>query len=134
MQVLPHFVEPAAALHIARRCTAAHGLWLIETWNRRSIAARLRGETWHEYSPPTVLHWFTPRSLDRLVARFGGTLLERGRPNKRIAAGHAKSLLRGRANDGAIDRCLYHLANLIPDRLTLPYPGDDVFFSIYRMA
>lgn len=83
VQVLPHFVEPAEALRIARVCTRPGGLWLVETWNRRSFVARCRGERWHEYSPPSVLHWFTPESLDALVAQFGGARIERGRPHPR---------------------------------------------------
>ena len=67
VQVLPHFMEPAAALDVARAVTRPGGLWLIETWNRRSVVARLRGEHWHEYSPPSVLHWFTHQSLDASV-------------------------------------------------------------------
>ncbi|MEM1097662.1 MAG: class I SAM-dependent methyltransferase [Planctomycetota bacterium] len=132
VQVLPHFMEPAAALDVARAVTRPGGLWLIETWNRRSVVARLRGEHWHEYSPPSVLHWFTHQSLDALVGRFGGVRIERGRSRKRIAASHAKSLLRERGRDSAVDRALYGILRLIPERLTLPYPGDDLFFSIYR--
>jgi hypothetical protein len=41
--------------------------WIIETWNRDDWVARLLGRHWHEYSPPSVLHWFNPDGLRRLV-------------------------------------------------------------------
>ena len=37
----------------------------------RILAARLMGRGWHEYSPPSVVHWFTRDSLDTAMRRHG---------------------------------------------------------------
>ncbi len=59
IQVAAHFRDPVPAFVKARRLLMDGGLLLVETWDRHSIIARLLGKHWHEYSPPSVLHWFT---------------------------------------------------------------------------
>ena len=94
IQVIGHFTDPLTALQNASRLTAENGYWLIECWNRKSWMARLLGKNWHEYSPPSVLHWYTPDSLERLAAKFQMKKIATGRPAKRLKGEHAKSLLR----------------------------------------
>lgn len=131
IQVVTHFVDVADALAAAAAVTRPGGFWLIETWNRASSTARVFGRYWHEYSPPTVLHWFTPASLAELVARFGFRVVGGGRASKRISAAHAKSLLRYRLEGTAMERLL-PLVAAVPDRWALPYPGDDLFWTLFQ--
>ena len=63
IQVLPHFIDPKRAMAVVTKVLKPGGLLLIETWNRDSWTARLFGKNWHEYSPPSVLHWFDPRGV-----------------------------------------------------------------------
>jgi SAM-dependent methyltransferase len=129
IQVVAHFFDPPAAFAAAARATRPGGFWLIEAWDRASSMARLFGRHWHEYSPPTVLHWFTRDSLAALAARFGFHAVDGGRARKRISAAHAKSLLRYRLPHVAgIDKLL----GVVPDRWALPYPGDDLFWVLLR--
>lgn len=131
IQVVPHFVDPCAAFKAAATATADGGYWLIETWDCESTTARLFGRHWHEYSPPTVLHWFTPARLARFAARFGFESIAQGSTHKYITAAHAKSLLRYRLTNSC-SRPLLSLVDLIPDRLALPYPGNDLFWMLLR--
>jgi SAM-dependent methyltransferase len=127
IQVIAHFVDPVAALEAAARRTSRNGWWLVETWDRDSLTATLLGRHWHEYSPPSVLHWFSRRGLRSLVKRWGFRESAWGRPVKWLNAGHARSLLTHKLGP-VVGRVL----KLIPDRLALPYPSEDLFWTLYR--
>jgi SAM-dependent methyltransferase len=132
LQVLPHFVDPADAIMKAARLVRPGGHLLIETWDRESWTARLSGSRWHEYSPPSVLHWFSRAGVARLAkaAEFGPVAT--GRPSKWINAAHAKSVLRNKAEASLFNRAALTLASLIPERVCVPYLGDDLFWALFR--
>jgi SAM-dependent methyltransferase len=134
IQVIAHFINPRSALKVADSFTRPGGFWLIETWNRESLTARLFGKHWHEYSPPSVLHWFSPRGLSQLAAEFGFREVARGKPTKWISGGHAKSLVRYRLESAHLGRPFTGLVRLLPDSLSLPYPAEDLFWIIFQKA
>jgi SAM-dependent methyltransferase len=134
IQVVAHFVDPQRALQVAASKTREGGFWLVETWNRESWTARALGKHWHEYSPPSVLHWFSTEGLRRLAAQFGFHEVARGRPSKWIGGEHAKSLLRYRLEGSRLGRVLAGGVSLIPDRLALPYPAEDLFWTLYQKS
>ncbi len=132
IQVVAHLTSPRAAFEAAARVTAPGGLWLVETWNPESWSARMTGAAWHEYSPPSALHYFTPRSLATLAAELGLREVERGRLTKWISVAHAGELL-GHAWKGSWwERLLPMIHRLLPARARLPYPGDDLWWGLYR--
>lgn len=132
IQVVAHLYDLRRAFQEAAKVTRPAGFWLIETWNRESWTARVLGRHWHEYSPPSVLHWFSPEGLKRLAAQFGLREVARGRPPKWIGGAHAKSLLRHKLKDSRIGRRTDRLLEVIPDRLTIPYPWDDLFWALFQ--
>jgi SAM-dependent methyltransferase len=132
IQVLPHFYDLRKALDVAAQLTKPRGYWLIETWNRESWTAQIFGHNWHEYSPPSVLHWFSREGLQSLVAQFGFCEVARGRPPKRISPAHAKSVLGYKLGSSTLAQVVVKLMGIIPDRLSIPYPGDDIFWSLYQ--
>jgi SAM-dependent methyltransferase len=134
IQVIAHFIDPRSALKVADSVTRPGGCWLVETWNRESLTARLFGKHWHEYSPPSVLHWFSPEGLSQLAAEFNFREVARGRPSKWINGGHAKSLLRHKLDESRMSRPFARLVSLIPDGLSLPYPAEDLFWIIFQKA
>jgi SAM-dependent methyltransferase len=134
IQVIAHFVDPQRALRVAAERTRNGGYWLIETWNRESWTARAFGQQWHEYSPPSVLHWFSPEGLGRLAAQFDFREIARGRPSKWIGGGHARSLLRYRLEGSRVGRFFAGAVGLIPERLALPYPAEDLFWTLYQKS
>lgn len=125
IQVAAHFYEPRAAFQKASDLLNENGLLLIETWNRESFSARIFGKNWHEYSPPSVLQWFSLSGLTEFLKSFGFEKVAAGRPSKKISGAHAKSLLKYRLGDN-------FLLRLIPDKLNFPYPSEDLFWAIYR--
>jgi SAM-dependent methyltransferase len=128
IQVVAHFTDLRKSFQVASEITRPGGFWLIETWNRESWTARIFGRNWHEYSPPSVVHWFTPTTLRDLAARFGFREVARGRPAKWLNGAHALSLLQYKLGG----RLLSRAGKLIPRNLPLPYPGDDLFWMLFR--
>jgi hypothetical protein len=68
---------------------AFRGYWLIEGWKADSAVARMLGWKWHVYNPPSMLNYFTMKSLDLLEAEFGFVRIATGRPRKLVTAAHA---------------------------------------------
>lgn len=132
IQVLPHFYDLRLALERAATATKPGGYWLIETWNRDSLTAKLFGKNWHEYSPPSVLHWFTPASVQKLTAQYGFHPVAQGRPAKWINGAHVKSLLSYKLKAGRFSHWFLPLLQLIPDHLALPYPAEDLFWILLK--
>ena len=134
IQIVAHFGDVRRALAAATARIRPGGLLLIETWNRGSWTARALGPRWHEYSPPSVLHWFTPDSLSHLGGEFGLVEVARGRPKKRIGAAHAKSLLRYTYGSSAAGKLLVRALGVVPDNLSIPYLADDLFWMVLRRS
>ena len=134
IQVVPHFYNLHEALSTAAKLTKPSGYWLIETWSKDSLMARMMGRNWHEYSPPSVLHFFSPATLGQLVRQFGFEEVARGRPAKKINSSHAKSLLQHKLQGSTVGKLGAKLLSLIPDGLTLPYPSFDLFWALYKKS
>ncbi len=132
VQVIAHFAEIGTALQQAANATKPSGYWLIESWNKDSFAARMFGQKWHEYSPPSVLHWFSPDTLKALAASFGFEEVARGRPSKWINGGHVKSLLQFKLQSLSLGELVGKSLNLLPEYLPLPYLADDLFWILLK--
>lgn len=132
IQVVPHFANLQRAFQVAASVTEPGGFWLVETWNRESWTARCLGAKWHEYSPPSVLHWFSPQGLAQLAASYGFQEVARGRPRKWLNGGHAKSLLRAKCQDTWWMRLALGPLGIIPDQLPIPYPAEDLFWMLLQ--
>lgn len=132
IQVAAHFVDPVAALERCFSALRPGGYLLVETWNSESLTARLLKSRWHEYSPPSVLHCFSKSSLDSFAESCGFVPVKQRTTLKKIRAGHAKSLLREKAEHSFTMRMALQVASVLPDGLTLVYPADDLFWSLYR--
>lgn len=128
IQVATHFYDPRGAFEKIAEITDENGYLLIETWDRGSFSAHIFGKSWHEYSPPSVLHWFTKNSLSEFVGQFGFEKIAGGRPSKKISGKHAKSLLAHKFGDSF----LRHSLKLIPDGVNFPYPSEDLFWVLYK--
>jgi hypothetical protein len=108
---------------------------LIETWDRSSRAARLFGDRWHEWSPPSVVQWFTTDELSRWAIELGWRELDRGRYPKWISLEHGLSLA-GVSLPGVSHSGVSHSGRLgrAARRIALPYPGDDLVWIIFRTS
>jgi SAM-dependent methyltransferase len=127
IQVAGHFYDPQIAFEKAFELLRPGGFLLVETWDRNSILARLFGRNWHEYSPPSVVHWWTSASLARFLKEKGFEKVTGGIPSKKISGDHARTLLEYKFGKLA-------LLELIPKRFNLPYPSEDLFWALYQKA
>jgi SAM-dependent methyltransferase len=132
IQVIAHFYDVRRAIEVAAQCLHSGGLLLVETWDRASLPARLLKQNWHEYSPPSVVHWFSQDGLRDFVTPFGFEEIARGRPSKWIKSGHAKSLVKYKLESMRGGSILAQPLKLLPDSLKLPYPSFDLFWSLYK--
>lgn len=131
VQVIAHFIDPRKVLRKAFDHLQPDGHLLVETWNRNSWTAKLFGRSWHEYSPPTVLHWFDKAGLRALAESEGFEFLAVGRPTKWLDGAHAKSLLR-HVLGGSKARFLLPVLRIVPDALPIPYPSEDLMWMLFR--
>lgn len=125
IQVAAHFYDPRLAFEKAFSLLNENGWLLIETWNVDSLSARIFGANWHEYSPPSVLHFFSEKVLTSFLRSLGFTKIAGGRPSKKISGAHAKSLLKHKIGDN-------FLLKMIPDKVNFPYPSEDLFWALYQ--
>lgn len=131
LQVMGHLASPKLAATRLAQLVKTDGVLLVETWNSASWTARILGRHWHEYSPPTVVQWYSPRSLRRLMSAVGFAQLATGRPGKSIRGDHAASLLRYRLGMNPLSKLFQPLTHLIPRRMVFPYPAEDLFWSLF---
>ena len=132
IQVVGHFVDVGKAFEVVSKHLSPSGLLLVESWDRESWTARLLRKRWHEYSPPSVLHWFSKDGLKRLAARHGLKVVASGRPSKWLNGGHARSLLQYKFGSIRRGKMVSRLTRLIPSRLPIPYPSEDLVWLLFR--
>jgi SAM-dependent methyltransferase len=75
--VLEHLADPVSALERVRSWLAPEGRLLVGVPNLASLQARLGGDRWFHLDPARHLVHFTPRGLERLLARGGFRVIER---------------------------------------------------------
>lgn len=132
VQVIGHFVSPDKALRKVASLVRPGGVCLIETWNRESLCARLFGQRWHEYNPPSVLQWYSVSGLTSWLSQFGLERLAWAPTFKTIPVTSAKSFLRYHTRQSSLMRALVWPILALPDGLNVVYPGDDLFWMILR--
>ncbi len=129
IQVMAHFVEPKQVFSHVSDTLKANGHLLIETWNRKSLSEKIFGTKWHEYSPPSVLQFFSDEGIEKLAKDQGFERVAIGRPSKWISGSHAKSLISYKFGDKSI---VTKLSKIVPDKLSFPYPAEDLFWVLYK--
>lgn len=132
IQVVGHFFDLQKAMQSLTALTRPGGLCLVEYWRRDSLAARSLGRHWHEYSPPSVLHWYTRAGLDRVFADAQFDLVESGAPKKYIASSHAKSLLAYKLAGYPAGKVMAGVVRALPMPKHLRYPAFDLEWRLYR--
>ncbi len=130
IQVIGHFHDLTKAMQTVADLTRPGGICVVEYWRLDSWIARAMGRYWHEYSPPSVLHWFSRAGLDTLMYRHSFSPVESGKPKKYISAGHAASLLEHVIGSKIPAKPLRMLR---PDA-KIRYPSLDLEWRLYRRA
>jgi SAM-dependent methyltransferase len=132
IQVIAHLYDLDRSMDSINSILKTDGYVLIETWDKDSYLARLFGRRWHEYSPPSTLHYFSRETMDLLMSRYGFRKIAGGRPDKKIHSRHAKSLLCHKLQISRSLRCLTGIEKILPENKYIPYPCEDLFWALYR--
>ncbi len=132
IQVIGHFHDLASAMESVARLTRKDGYCLVEYWRMDSPLARLFGHRWQEYSPPSVLYWFTRAGLNALMGRHGFEPVARGAPKKYITLGHATSLIKYLTMRSRFSGLLTKPLDLFPADLQIRYPAFDLEWQLFR--
>ncbi len=132
IQVMGHFIDPVDVVRKLHRLTKPGGLCLVETWDAGSWPARVLGSNWHEYSPPSVLQWFSRSSLRQLFERENFRQVATGHPSKWINASHVCSLIDHKLPQTRWADAVRSGLRRMPASLNLPYPSDDLFWTLFR--
>lgn len=132
IQVMAHIYDLHHSMNRIYNFLKPNGLVLIETWNKDSFTAKIFGKNWHEYSPPGTLNFFSKRTLDRLMFQHHFSKIAGGTPKKSIHSKHAKSLIKHKLLESKGLKWMAGITSLIPGNLILPYPSEDLFWTLYK--
>lgn len=132
IQVIGHFYNIDKALINISDLLVKNGLVLVESWNMGSLYAKILGRYWHEYSPPTVLHWFSKKTLINIFKQYGFAPLKIGIPIKRISINHAFSLLEEKLSSNFAKDILRKTRKLKISQSQIIYPPLDIFWIIFK--
>lgn len=83
IQVIGHLYDLDKALLKVNHLLKEGGTVIVESWDINSIFAKIMGKYWHEYSPPSVVNWFSDDTLTQLFKHSGFNLVAKGRPSKK---------------------------------------------------
>ena len=131
IQVIGHVYDPDKTLQNVAGLLKRNGLVLVESWNRSSFFARILGKRWHEYSPPSVMHWYSDRTLTLLFNYHGFKLIAKGYPVKKISVHHALTFLEGKTSND-ISKKLFGRTKRVTRKLALMNPLFDVKWYIFQ--
>jgi len=92
IQVIGHFMDLDEVFKKLSLLLLQNGLVLVESWNMESAYAKIMGKHWHEYSPQSVVNWFSDKTLIQLFNQYNFRLVAKGYPSKRISINHGLSL------------------------------------------
>lgn len=132
IQVIGHLYDIDSALKNVVRLISSDGLLLIESWNMRSFVARILGKGWHEYSPPSVVHWFSDKTLEQLLRYYGFEIVSKGYPAKKINVHHALSFMEGKLPAKSFKRKLLRMMDKVGGNLNLNYPPIDLKWYLFQ--
>ena len=131
IQVIGHFYDLNVAMEKLNDIVRPGGYILVESWDMKSLYAKFMGKTWHEYSPPSVLNWFSRTSLTFCFEQYGFELVETGTPQKKISLNHALTLFEHKY-PGL--KFVSHIIDKIKGEkdYNMIYPALDIFWSMFE--
>ncbi len=132
IQVVGHFYDLDKALSNVSRLLKKDGLVLVESWDRESWMAKIMGKNWHEYALPSVVHWFSDKTLEGIFNYYGFQLISQGRPAKRMNIKHGLSLMDGILPSFTFKKRMMNALNRSVGNYAIPYPPFDVKWYIFK--
>ena len=132
IQVIGHFYDIDKSMKNISDLLSPDGIVLVESWNMKSLVARIFGKNWHAYSPPSTINWFSDESLKKLFNSYGFTFVESGYPLKKITMKRALSIIENKAPEFWFKAKFIKFLKLLTGRLVLIYPPVDLKWYVFR--
>lgn len=132
IEVIGAFYDLDKAMSNISKLLNQNGLVLVESMDMNSTVARIFGKSWHEYCPPSVLHWFSDKTLTQLFHYYGFELISKGYPVKRIKINHAISILEENLPNIFFIRWVLKKLSQFLGKLTILYPPFDMKWYIFK--
>ena len=132
IQVIGHFYDLDKAILKISHLLKDDGLVLVESWDMKSSVARLFGKNWHEYSPPSVVQWFSDKTLEDIFEFYGFKLISKGYPPKKINIEHALSLIEEKIFRFPFKKKLFRFSIKLLGKYNLNYPPLDLKWYLFR--
>jgi 2-polyprenyl-3-methyl-5-hydroxy-6-metoxy-1,4-benzoquinol methylase len=123
LDVLEHFVDPLEALRLLRPLLDDEGLLTLSTVNLDGLHARMRGEKWPWFIRPH-LHYFTPATLDALLAKAGFRIVEWSLVPRSFHLSYVAN--RMRSSLGPVGQASARLTHLVDFKVPVGWLGDVV--------
>lgn len=123
LDVLEHLVDPLASLRRLRGLVAEEGLLAVSTVDLAGLHGRIRKGSWPWFIRPH-LHYFTPETLDAMLARAGFDLVE----FERVPRTFHLSYIAGRASSshGVVGRAAARASQYVDPPVPVGWLGDVV--------
>ncbi|MBS1921549.1 MAG: class I SAM-dependent methyltransferase [Bacteroidetes bacterium] len=132
IEVIGSFYDLDKAMQNVVRLIKNDGMVLVESWDRKSLVARLFGKRWHEYCPPTVIHWYSDKTLSDLFSYYGFKLIAKGRPSKRININHGLSIFETNSPKFFMKKRLIGFFARKFGRKSMRYPPFDLKWYLFK--
>ena len=123
LDVLEHLVDPLSTLQHLRTAVHPEGILALSTVNLASWHARVRRGSWPWFIRPH-LHYFTPETLDAMLARAGFDLVDWATVPRTFHASYIAE--RVTSSHGASRRVVEQIAKVIDPRVPVGWLGDVV--------
>ena len=134
IQVIGHLYDVDKALLKVNDLLKEGGTVIVESWDMNSTFAKIMGKHWHEYSPPSVVNWFSDNTLTQLFKYYGFSLVAKGRPSKRISVKHGLSLFEESTPDFLLKKKLIKFAKATIGKFTITYPPLDLKWYLFKKS
>lgn len=108
------------------------GLVLVESWDMNCLAARFFGANWHEYCPPSVVHWYSDKTLNQLFNYYGFEIIAQGRPSKKINLKHGLAIIAENSSRSKLKKRFFNFLSRTLGGIAVPYPPVDVKWYLFK--
>ncbi|MEO6489283.1 MAG: class I SAM-dependent methyltransferase [Ferruginibacter sp.] len=132
IQVIGSLYDLDKALETVSKLTKKSGLVMVESWDMNSFAARMLGQYWHEYCPPSVITWFSDKTLTQLFKQYGFELVDIGRPVKKININHGISLIDESFPKFIFKKPILNFFSRFIGRYNVRYPAVDLKWYLFK--
>ena len=132
IQVIGHLHDLDKSLKLVRQLLNDDGYVIVESWDMNSLSAKVMGKHWHEYSPPSVVNWFSDTTIQHLFTNNGFKLISSGRPLKKVSIQHGISLFKETTPNFLLKNRVLNFLTKNMGKYALPYPPIDLKWYLFQ--